>query len=160
MLTRSSLQIPIRTQYLLTLFQRILNLARREQTRGRCVRPVVLSIIMQQSELVIVYHSCVESPNGELEGAPHVVDPCDALKANVVFFRIAHVDVSETLLDSGLQYVGFRNFDVRRMRADEIVGGCGCHGGVVGEILGSARLRDESKRNVQVESTQSLDWRS
>jgi hypothetical protein len=87
---------------------------------------------MQQPKFVVVDDGCVESPNGELKGAPHVVDPGDPLETHVVFFRIAHIDVGETLLNPGLEDVGLCDFDVGRMRANAVVG-CWRHGGGIAE---------------------------
>jgi hypothetical protein len=87
---------------------------------------------MQQPEFVVVDDGRVESPNGELEGAAHVVDPCDALKTHIVFFRIAHINVGETLLNPGLEDVGLCDFDVGRMRTNAVVGS-GRHDGGVAE---------------------------
>ena len=132
MLTNPNLQIPIRAQNLPTLLERVLNLARREQRRGRGVRPVILGLVVQEAKLVVVDDGRVEGADGELQAAAHVVDPGDALQPDVVLLRVAHVDVGEALLDPRLQNVRLCDFDVGWVGPDVVVG-CGCHGGVGGK---------------------------
>jgi hypothetical protein len=56
----------MRTQDLSALFQRVFDLARRKQSRGRRICPVVLVVGMQQSELVVVYDGSVEGAYWQL----------------------------------------------------------------------------------------------
>lgn len=73
---------------------------------------------MQQPELVVVYHRRIERAHRKLQCPPHLVDVCNTLQPYSVFFRIRHGEIHKTSPNRGLQDVGFRDFDIRWMRAD------------------------------------------